>query len=149
MNHDLIRPAGFRGRSLTGGILLCTLLPLGCYHYRAVPQQPASETAVGGSRGVAASGSETVWSLLWGAVQENPSIDNCQGQDLAEVTVHSNLAYALLTVATLGLVSPVRVEWYCARPNPVDDVIRAEAGASRPEAPEAVAETETGDGGGP
>lgn len=94
------------------------ILSGGCYHYRAVAREPASATAVGGSRGVSADGSDTVWSLLWGAVQENPAIDNCEGQDLAEVTVHTNLGFALITVATLGLVAPAEVEWYCAKPDP-------------------------------
>lgn len=99
-------------------LLLTSFLLSGCYHYRAAARQPAGEDAVGGSRGVAASGGEVVWSLLWGAVQETPTIDNCQGEDLAEVTVHTNLAFSLLTVATVGLVAPAEVEWWCAKPDP-------------------------------
>jgi hypothetical protein len=34
------------------------------------------------------------------------------------VTVRDNLGFALLTVVSLGIVSPKRVEWSCATPTP-------------------------------
>ncbi len=81
----------------------------GCAHYRASP------TGAGGAS-VTTEGKETVWNLAWGLVSTPTGyVDNCQDGPLAEVTVTSNLAYAILTVATLGLVSPAVVEWKCGK----------------------------------
>ena len=60
---------------------------------------------------------KVVWSYVWGLVPAKPKVD-CQGQALAEVTVESNFAYDLLSVLTLGLVSPKSVEWKCAGATP-------------------------------
>ncbi len=104
--------------------ILLVLFASACYHYRAIPQRPASDTAVGGARGLATElEGEIVWALAWGLVQEAPRIDNCQGQDLAEVEVTSNLGFALLTIVTLGFLAPVKVEWRCGKPTPTDSVI--------------------------
>ncbi len=110
------------------GLIVSTILLVfhasACYHYRAIPQQQASDTAVGGARGLGTElEGEIVWALAWGLVQEAPRIDNCEGQDLAEVEVTSNLGFALLTIMTLGFVAPVKVEWRCGKPAPTDSVI--------------------------
>lgn len=60
------------------------------------------------------------WSLLWGVAEKVPIPSNCQGQPLTEVKASSNLAFDLLTVATLGAVAPVRLDWLCARPTPAE-----------------------------
>ena len=84
--------------------ILLIILTQGCYTYRLnAPNHP----------GVKDEG-ETVWSFAWGLVHERPRV-NCHGQALAEVTVKSNLAYDILTVATLGFASPKKVTWKCAR----------------------------------
>ncbi len=111
-----------------------------CYHYRAIPQQPATDDAVGGVQGLATEyEGEAVWAIAWGLVQETPRIDNCQGQDLAEVRVTSNLAFALLTVVTIGFVAPVKVEWRCGKATPTPGVIGWDDGedASPPSVPPA------------
>lgn len=98
-------------------VVICLGLNVGCYHYRALVPQAAGPPATEPK-------SEVVWSFIWGLVQENPRIDNCQGQPLAEVHVTSNFGFALLTVATLGLAAPVRVEWRCAKAQPRPGVLR-------------------------
>jgi hypothetical protein len=60
-----------------------------------------------------------VWSFLWGAVVQPVQIDSCNGQPVEEVQVRSNLGYSLITVLSLGLASPVRLEWKCAAPSDV------------------------------
>ena len=97
------------GKSLVG--VFCLLLLSGCYYYRA--QAPGAA-----GRGVTDYEGEVVWSLAWGLAQTNPRVANCQGQALAEVRNTSNFGYALLTVITLGFVSPQRVDWRCAAPTP-------------------------------
>ena len=85
----------------------------GCYEYRShAPNFP----------GVTDDG-EVVWSFFWGLAKEDPTID-CNGQPLAEVTVRDNLAFSILTVVTVGLVSPKKVEWKCARARPGEGIIR-------------------------
>ncbi len=95
---------------MTVGFIALTICLAGCYQYRA--QAP-------GYPGVT-NGGEVIWSFLWGAVKEDPKIDNCNEQALAEVTVRDNFGFALLTVVSLGLVSPKKVEWKCARPQPTE-----------------------------
>lgn len=126
-----------RARSVAG--LLAGLLVVGqaCYHYRAVPVEPATEEEVGGAPALATDyEGETVWALGWGLLQERPFIDNCQGQPLAEVQVTTNLGFTLLTIVTLGFASPARVQWRCAKPTPTDTPI----GGSETEAEPAGAE---------
>jgi hypothetical protein len=92
-------------------VLLYGVLATGCYYYRA--QAPGAAGV-----GVTEYQGEVVWSLFWGLVQENPQITNCQGQGLSEVRNTTNFGFALLTVATLGIASPQRVEWKCAPATP-------------------------------
>src|SRR5262249_42254673 len=67
---------------------------------------------------------KTVHSLFWGLVQQNvepPTTNNCVSHGMQEVRVTTNLGYALLTVVTLGIWSPLEIEWRCAKqppPNP-------------------------------
>lgn len=127
------RPHATKGSARRGRVVavvvLCAVIG-GCHQYRAVPYDEASPTAVGGSRGVSADGSDTVWPFLWGLAQDRPQITNCQGQGLAELTVRTNVGFTLLTFVTLGFVAPARVEWYCAKPSPTDDTIGAAAAGS-------------------
>ncbi len=72
---------------------------------------------------------EVVWSIAWGIVQQQPTVDNCNEQALAEVHTSTNFAFVLLTVVSLGFASPQRVEWTCAPPTPtVGDLGAPEAG---------------------
>lgn len=64
---------------------------------------------------------KTVSSFFWGLVQQNVVATNCdslQINSLDEVHVKTNLGYALITVATLGIWCPMTVEWKCAKPCP-------------------------------
>lgn len=100
-------------------ILLSALLP-SCYHYRisAPNNLPSTETE-----------SEVVHGLLWGlAVKPKNGLKpkNCEPHDMAlyQVQVTSNLGYSLITVVTLGIWSPMKVEWQCAKPCPGEGEIR-------------------------
>lgn len=91
--------------------LLCLTLASACAHYRV--QAPGAA-----GTGATEPEGEVLWSLLWGVVQEQPRVDNCQGQPLAEVHQSTNLGYALVSVLTLGIAMPQRVEWRCAKARP-------------------------------
>jgi Bor protein len=83
-----------------------------CYSYRvatqALPGTEASKTA-------------TAHSFFWGLIKKptlihTPICDSLEVNGLAEVTVKNNFGYALITVATLGIWSPMKVEWKCGKP---------------------------------
>ena len=87
---------------------LAALLLAGCWYHRIeVPSPVMAATEYQ---------SATYWSFFWGVWQREPQPENCNGQALKEVKTSSNLAFALLTAATLGLVAPERITWKCAKP---------------------------------
>jgi len=61
---------------------------------------------------------KTVWTFFWGAMHQNINPTNCVGPGLAEVTVKSNVGFALISLASLGAAMPVTVEWRCAKDKP-------------------------------
>jgi hypothetical protein len=54
-------------------------------------------------------------STFWGLSSEPIAPENCHGNGLAEVSIDSNLATALLTLATLGFWNVADVSWSCAK----------------------------------
>lgn len=87
----------------------------GCYHYRiSTAKNDPSTTYV----------KKTASSFFWGLVQKRENgIDvvaaNCDSLKVAsidEVRVTTNFGYSLITVLTLGIWSPVTLEWKCAKP---------------------------------
>lgn len=91
--------------------VLCLTLSSACAHYRVQAPGHAGAPATEPE-------GELVWALAWGIFQEVPRVDNCQGQALAEVTQSTNLGFALISVVTLGIAMPQRVEWRCAKAQP-------------------------------
>jgi hypothetical protein len=87
-----------------------------CYTYRVEVPSPVSP-------GVTEYKGEVLWSLFWGLKQEVPNVDNCRKQGMSEVKVRSNLGFALITILTLGIASPLRAEWKCAPPTPATGTI--------------------------
>ncbi|MEO6135274.1 MAG: hypothetical protein ABIP35_08985 [Ginsengibacter sp.] len=63
---------------------------------------------------------KTTWSFLWGLVQPKDIIPHCdeRSNHMNKVTVKNNYAFALLTVVTLGIVMPQKIEWCCAPYSP-------------------------------
>ena len=64
---------------------------------------------------------QTVHFFLWGAIQSpkrviTPVCDSLGVNGMAEVTVKNNFGYSLITVVTLGIWSPTRLEWKCSKP---------------------------------
>ena len=96
------------------GLLLATFIVLlsSCYSYRVATQaQAGTETFK----------TITAHSLFWGLVKKpteihTPLCDSLQINGLAEVTVKSNFGYSLITVFTLGIWSPIKLEWKCGKP---------------------------------
>jgi hypothetical protein len=91
--------------------LSVTLVFSSCYTTRvATLAQPGAEVS-----------GTTVNSFFWGLVQSpkrvtTPICDSLGSNGLAEVTVKNNFGYSLITVVTLGIWSPTRIEWKCGKP---------------------------------
>lgn len=66
---------------------------------------------------------KTTWSFLWGLVQPkdiNPQCDS-RFNHLDQVTLKNNLGFSLISVASLGIAMPQRIEWACAPYSPPTD----------------------------
>jgi Bor protein len=94
------------------GFLAVAVLLSSCYSYRvATHAQAGSEL----SKPV------TAHAFFWGLVQKpaqihTPVCDSLQVNGMSEVTVKTNFGYALITVVTLGIWSPAKVQWRCSKP---------------------------------
>ena len=82
-----------------------------CYNYRIATQaQEGSEINRARSDG-----------FFWGLAHKPPSIrtplcDSLESNGMSQVTMKSNFGYSLITVLTLGIWSPMKVEWKCGKP---------------------------------
>lgn len=93
-------------------LLLCIFTyNTGCYHFRVMAPNPDPVTEYK---------SETMHSLFWGLIQSKPLRPaNCESSNgIDELHVSTNFGYALITVATLGIWCPMKVEWRCSKPCP-------------------------------
>ena len=87
------------------------LLFSSCYSYRiATHAQPGTEI-----------NSVTAHSFFWGLVQNpkeiaTPICDSLNTTGVALVQVKNNFGYSLITVLTLGIWCPMRLEWKCSKP---------------------------------
>lgn len=84
-----------------------------CYTYRISTQaQPGTEI----------SKTTTAHAFFWGLLQspkdgiKTPNCDSLNINGMSLVKVKTNLGFALITVATLGIWCPVQVEWKCGKP---------------------------------
>ena len=94
------------------GLILMILFFSSCYSYRVgTNAQPGSEI----SKPV------TAHSFFWGLIQKpkqihTPVCDSLGVNGMAEVTIKTNFGYSLITVVTLGIWSPMKVQWKCSKP---------------------------------
>ena len=94
------------------GMISVTLLSSSCYSYRV---------AINAQAGSEASKLITANSFFWGLIQKpkeihTPVCDSLGVNGVAEVTMKTNFGYALITVVTLGIWSPMKVQWKCGKP---------------------------------
>jgi len=87
--------------------LLCLVILQGCYGYRVHVIQPDPVTEPE---------KQMIHSLFWGLVLVPQSVvaGNCLSNALDEVYITSNFAYSFATVVSLGIWSPLDIEWRCA-----------------------------------
>lgn len=101
-------------------LLLQTMVVAGllqsCYHYRISSAQFDPSTQY--------TASKRVDSFFWGLLQKRENgidvvtkdCDALKIYKVDEVRVSTNFGYSLITVATLGIWSPIKVQWKCAKP---------------------------------
>jgi hypothetical protein len=70
----------------------------------------------------------TIWSLGFGLLRQGPGRIECDGAGLQEVTLTSPPHYTLLTIITLGLASPKRLQAKCAKTTPADSPFKPPPG---------------------
>ncbi len=83
-----------------------------CYTYRV---------ATHAQEGTVLSKPVTAHMFFWGLVQKpkqitTPICDSLQVNGMSEVTYKSNFGYSLITVVSLGIWSPVKMQWRCSKP---------------------------------
>lgn len=89
----------------------------GCYSYRvATHALPSTD--------VTPANTMKAYSLFWGLINkpqviQTPVCDSLRVNGVAEVRVRTNLGNSLLTICTLGIYCPIRIEWKCAAPCPL------------------------------
>lgn len=92
-------------------LIACGLLFSNCYSYRvATHAQAGTEFQT-----------RTAHSFFWGLVQNpkeisTPICDSLNVNGVAVVQIQSNFGYSLITVLTLGIWSPMKVQWKCSKP---------------------------------
>jgi hypothetical protein len=92
-------------------LLACSLALCNCYSYRvATHAQAGTEFQT-----------RTAHSFFWGLVQNpkeisTPICDSLNTNGVSIVQVQSNFGYSLITVLTLGIWSPMKIQWKCSKP---------------------------------
>ncbi len=117
----------FAGVSFVLAFGLAVALSGGCYHYRVGARGDA------GANPSTYAKTETLHSFLWGLLQDHSLDAVCAAEDesLSSVRTTTNLGFALVTVITLGIYAPARVEYRCANQVPETGIIGADASQER------------------
>src|SRR3954463_13497584 len=89
-----------------------SILLSSCYSYRVATQaQAGTETLK----------TITAHSFFWGLLKSpkeihTPVCDSLGSTGMAEVNIKNNFGFSFITVATLGIWSPIKLECKCAKP---------------------------------
>jgi hypothetical protein len=113
INYNDMKTQLIRFKMMAGIWFIAATLSLSsCYSYRVTTEA---------GPGTEASKPVTAHAFFWGLVQKpseihTPVCDSLGVNGMSEVTVKSNFGYSLITVATLGIWSPVKIQWKCSKP---------------------------------
>jgi hypothetical protein len=110
-----IREPNMRPHAGLAVALSCCLSACASHVIRAAEAEPygvagqpftVGQTSIGGARGLSTAGSGHV------------TRDECRSDNLAEVEVRRNVGQTLVTLLTLGIVSPATIRFTCATQRP-------------------------------
>ena len=87
-------------------LLVTAYILHGCATHRLVVDEPNPATNYQRT---------TIVAYLWGIIETQKVATNCLDHALDEVRVRTNAANLFVTVATLGIVIPVQVDWKCRK----------------------------------
>jgi len=99
-------------RMTTIWLIMVNIFFSSCYSYRIATQAQAGTETIK---------PVTTHSFFWGLVRSpkeihTPVCDSLGANGMAEVNIKNNFGFALITVATLGIWSPMKLECKCAKP---------------------------------
>ena len=85
-----------------------------CFSYRITTHAQGSTDNIPANH-------KKAYSLFWGLINKpqvitTPVCDSMGVNGISEVVVKTNFGNTLITIFTLGIYCPVRVEWKCAKP---------------------------------
>lgn len=109
-----MRNPNFRKHGMHCFLFSCILCISSCYSYRiATHALPATDATPVNS--------VSAYSLFWGLLNKpqvisTPVCDSLGANGVSEVRVKTNFGNAVLTICTLGIYCPVKIEWKCAKP---------------------------------
>ena len=84
----------------------------GCYQYKLLQTDASTSTL---------SETKQVYSYFWGIRSPRIETTNCGTNGFDRVVVRTSVGNSLVTILTLGIVSPMKVQWECAKDPPVSD----------------------------
>src|SRR4051812_42627928 len=102
-------------------LIACCVLQSSCFTYRVA-------THAQGSTDNTPYNSKKACSLFWGLLNKpqvisTPTCDSLGVNGVSEVVVKTNFGNILVTIFTLGIYCPVRVQWKCAKPCQQSDTL--------------------------
>jgi hypothetical protein len=101
----------FRLFLFTGWVFLAS----GCMNTRLIGQYSSSQIQAK---------EVTRVTLVWGLLQTKDIPAECESKSICKVTHRTNLAYILVSAATIGLVVPQKILWECCPSNEPENILK-------------------------
>jgi hypothetical protein len=105
-----------RKAAVLAAVLVASWFQSGCYKYAVAARQGPPDSQQVPVDNLNAQ-SSVQWRYLWGLTDEpvwSPLPDPCHGQGIGKFEARVTWYTELLTLVTLGIVSPVELTYYCA-----------------------------------
>jgi hypothetical protein len=107
-----------RSRFLILPLLLPTLLSLSCASFQVQVPVTSDPSHTAPTPATDYSPRKTTVSFLWGLLNDQVIEPDCTDCGVQNLVVERDVFETIVTIATLGLVSPTGVKWICQEPAP-------------------------------